>query len=118
MTWSEILCGRTPEDTFQIIEDTLEYICKRFVPRRKVPHKYKIQGDRKILTRRKTTRTKRLNRTAVSEERTKLAKDILAIEREIADSIKKELEREEERAVRVTKDNPKYFFTYTWNKCH
>ena len=116
VTWSEILCGRTPEDMFQIIVDTLEYICKRFVPRRKVSHKYKIPRDRKILMRRRNAQTKRLGRTAVSEERRKLSRDILAIEREIAESIKKELEREEERAVRVIKDNPKYFFTYTRNK--
>ena len=116
VNWGDMLRGRTPDDMYLRIVDKLEAVCRLHVPKRNRLTKHKIPKDRKLLMRKKNVKNKKLKRAEDPDEMTKLTRDIRAIEEKLVESINRELEREEMRAVGVIKKNPKYFFSYARSK--
>ena len=114
--WNAQLRGKTADDTYEEFVKVLQVTCPRHIPKKRCRKRKSIPRDRKLLMRRKRRIKSRLQKTHCPRLREKLTKVLAKIDLQLTESVKVELEREEERAVGVILTNPKYFYTYAQSK--
>ena len=114
--WEDILQHKTPDEIYSTMIDVLNQTCNRYVPKKKSKRKEVIPKDRRLLMRKRRLRSKRLMKAFCPRLKKKLMKEIVNIDEKLKESIKRELENEERKAVSVIKENPKYFYSYARSK--
>ena len=97
--------------------EILSECCRKHVPARSRQVERKIPRDRRILMRRRC-KLQRRARHARAERALLLTDQIATINLKLRQSINKEMDEEETRAVQAIKANPKYFFTYAKKRCN
>ena len=75
-----------------------------------------IPKERRILMRKITKLKKRIASANSARMKRKLSEKLTVLEAKLADSHKRERDREEANAVRAIASNPKYFYTYAKSK--
>ena len=109
INWDQAMKGLSTEEMYVFFQQTLFQICEMHTPGKRHPRKSDIPKDRKILLRKKTKLTKRIE--YIGNE-AKLKRQLNDIEEKLAQSHENELLYEEQKAVEAIKINTKYFYHY------
>ena len=114
--WEDMLYGKTVFEMLEIIKGTLLTASERYVAPRSLKRKVQIPRARRILWRKRRRYQGKMTPDMPAHQRLVIRRKMESIERQIGEGIKEDLQKEEERAIKSIKKNPKYFYSYAKRK--
>ena len=115
-TWWEPLVGKPAEDIYQCVLNKCLELAAAYVPKRVGARERQIPHHRKVLMRKRNKLNKKYSFNQNPIQKRAIQNKINDINEKLTESKSCELKREEERAVSVIKENPKYFYKFAASK--